>query len=466
MTSPGPVLASRLRRVISKYASSRAVRDVSALTIANLGVAVVGLLQTVIVARVLGPEGYGLAALIMAYPDLVHTFLDARSAQVLVRYLTPYRAQSDSERFLAVCWVGIAFDSAITIVCLVVIVATAPFAAFWLVKDSSVSSLLIVYSLAFLPGALSGTASAILSSHARFQLTAGFDLSMRVSRTVVVTTVVLSGAGVAGLIVANAVMSAISGTLFAVIAITVVRRECRGPLFDTSTAVLGTERREILRFLIYNDISVAISMVPKQCDVLILGWFSSAASVGAYKLARLAATMVGYIVSPLQAVFYTKLAGLRATDPDEIRTVCLRWTVTIGIPLGVALLVFSALLPYVIPYIAGHAYAPAVVPTVILLAGCSVWLALFGLRPLYMCEGRVTEWARLNSVLSVVALAAFVTITPRFGVTGLAISSAVVQVIGLLTATLLLIPSHRWFALLSQYWTFRRATEVDGDDCR
>ena len=63
------------------------------LTVANLAGAALSLIQGVLIARWLGPESYGVAALVMSYPDLVYTFFDARSSDASVKYLGEFHAR-------------------------------------------------------------------------------------------------------------------------------------------------------------------------------------------------------------------------------------------------------------------------------------------------------------------------------------------------------------------------------------
>ncbi|MBC7104723.1 MAG: oligosaccharide flippase family protein, partial [Firmicutes bacterium] len=105
------------------------VRHVGALTMANGVSAVLSFAQGILVARWLGPELYGVAALVMSFPAMVYTFFDARSAEASVKYLSEFHARGERERVLAMCKVGYAVDLAVAAVAFSGVVATAPWAA-------------------------------------------------------------------------------------------------------------------------------------------------------------------------------------------------------------------------------------------------------------------------------------------------------------------------------------------------
>ncbi|MFZ8853885.1 MAG: lipopolysaccharide biosynthesis protein, partial [Armatimonadota bacterium] len=74
------------------------VRHVGVLTVANGVGAVLSFVQGILVARWLGPELYGVAALVMSIPSLVYTFFDARSAEASVKFLSEFDARGERER--------------------------------------------------------------------------------------------------------------------------------------------------------------------------------------------------------------------------------------------------------------------------------------------------------------------------------------------------------------------------------
>src|SRR5262249_19636688 len=72
---------------LTKLLARRFVKDVGILTIANCAKTALNFVQNILIARWLEPELYGMAALVMSYPDLVYTFFDTRSSQASMKYL-------------------------------------------------------------------------------------------------------------------------------------------------------------------------------------------------------------------------------------------------------------------------------------------------------------------------------------------------------------------------------------------
>src|SRR5712692_4268608 len=104
-------------------------RDVGILTVANFVGAALSFVQGILVARWLGPELYGVAALVMSYPNVVYTFFDARSIEASVKFLSEFHGRNEREHVLAICKLGYAVDFAIASMSVLVVVISAPWAA-------------------------------------------------------------------------------------------------------------------------------------------------------------------------------------------------------------------------------------------------------------------------------------------------------------------------------------------------
>ncbi len=67
------------RSIHDKVIRSKFVQNVGVLMAANFVGVVLSFAQGIFVARWLGPEAYGIAALVMVYPALVYSFFNTRS---------------------------------------------------------------------------------------------------------------------------------------------------------------------------------------------------------------------------------------------------------------------------------------------------------------------------------------------------------------------------------------------------
>ena len=415
-------LSGLLRTLYTKVTAQKFFRDVGILTFAGVFGAALSVGQGILVARWLQPELFGLAALVMSYPSLVYTFFDARSRDASVKYLSESHTRSERERVLAICKFGYVLDFVIASVAFMVVLFTAQWAAVNIARDPEVANLMVVSAASFIPSALTGTSQAALASFGRFDIIGWTDVLTKVFRVALVLGLVFIGFGVKGVVWGNAIAVMVTGFLQGIIAsVLIYRMYGASPLHGRWQALKG-QRREMFRFLAYSDLSALIAMIPRELDILVLGYLRGPMEVSYYKLAKSLAGMTEYLAAPLRSVVYPEMAKLWGTGEKNIfrrrvRNLALR----IGLPLGLGNLMIIMLMPFVLPALMGSAYRTAIFATQILLIASSLGLALFWLRPFFFVQGRFRHWFLSSGLLTILFAVIYPFIVVRFGYLGAAI---------------------------------------------
>jgi len=413
------------------------VRNVGVLTIGNFVGAALSVVQGILVARWLGPELYGVAALVMTYPNLVHGFFDARSVSASVKYLGEYHARGEHDRALAMCGLGYAVDLAVACLTFLVLVLTARLAAEYIVHDPAVAGLMVIYGAALVPRALVGTSNAILITLGRFPIIAAIDMVTALFRVTLIVGFVLAGWQVAGVVWANAVTATATGILYGALAWVLFRRAWGGSILQGRLRSLKGRRREIFSFLAYNDLTALIGMIPSQLDAILLGYFRNPTEVGYYKLAKSISRVARYLLGPLKSVTYaelTRLWGLsqKRAFSQKVKKVAI-W---IGFPLGLLVLLGGGFIPFALPLLVGEIYLPAVAATQLLFIGSAISLAFFWLRLIYLAQGHVRQMFILNCSVTVGFGLIYPLVIREWGYMGASAWMLALQVAGTVTSGL------------------------------
>lgn len=406
------------------------VESVGALALANGASAAVSLVQGVVVARWLGPSLYGVAALVIAYPTMVQTIFSARSSDVSVRYLGIFHQRSDHARLLATRKWCYTIDVAIAVVSALVVALTSRVAATRLTASADTAGLMTLYSLALIPSTLAGTSYAVLAVTRSFGTIAVVETVSAALRASLVIAFVLLGWGVPGVIWASAAGEALWGVIYITVAAAGARRVFDVSPFAGSYAALRGYRREIFGFLLSNDLTVLVALIPRQLDLLLLGYFRNPAEAGYYRLAKSLSSIANYALGPLQRVTYPDLVQVcDSGDRSALRQRVRRLLLTVGLPIGGAMLAAALLMPAVVRLLVGGAYAPAVFPAQLMLASASIWLSFFWMRPLFLARGATIPWLKINAVVGVVSLLAYFFAVRQGGYIGLAACSSVIAIL-------------------------------------
>jgi O-antigen/teichoic acid export membrane protein len=383
----------------TKVIGRKFVWDAGVLTVANFVGAALNIAQGILVARWLGPELYGIAALVMSYPSLVYTFFDARSAEASVKYLSEFHARNDPDRVLAIYRLGCIVDLAIASLACLVVFLTAPWAARKIAHGTGTVDLIILYAVAFIPRALVGSSYAVLATLKQFQMIAWIDIVTALARVALVIALVFLGWQVAGVVWGNVLATILTGLLYGACAYALMQRTWGKPLLQGNWQALKGRYREILGFIAFNDLNALLTMIPQQLDVVLLGYFRNPTEVGYYKLAKSLSSAVNYLVGPLRSVTYPELSRLWSIgDRQGLRQKVRRLAVQVGLPLGLLALIGVLFISPVLLLLVGDSYLPAVSAGQIMIAGNIVWLLGFWLRPLYLALGKVTCWMASGAV--------------------------------------------------------------------
>ncbi len=417
----------------------RFVRDAGVLGAANGFVSVIAIVQGLLIARWLGAELYGVFALTIGYPALVHAVLHARAGEATVKYLGEFIERGDTSRARALTLLSNVVDFAAGAATLVIVAGTAWWAEGRIIHTEGMAISAILYAGALVPRSLYGSSHAILSTLGRFSLLAGVDMLAAIIRAGIVLGLVAGGFGVQGAIIGSATGIAFHGMLAVLVSYPVATKALGGSWFAARLGALQGRRREIFSFIFFLDLGGLLGVFSKQADVLFVGSLTGAADAGLYRLAKVVAGGGGYLVGPLQSVAYPRFAQLAAQDVHALSRFAERLAFTVGLPLGILALSSVLWIGEVLPNIVGPSYDAALPAVRLLLAGTAAWLLFFWLRPLYLARGYIRFWTANGAVMIALLVAGFAVVGPLWGFVGMAAWLATIQIVGHV------IPAVRWW---------------------
>ncbi len=406
------------------------VRQVGALTLANVIGAMFGAVQAILVARWLGPELLGIAAIAMGYPGFVHSLLDVKAKEVCIKYLGECHARDEGVRAATMCRLGYFVDGGIALLALALVWVSSTWVSQHMMHRPDLVWLLVLQAASLAPRAFIGTSHAVLITLGRFRMVAVLEALNGIVRSTVSVALVWLGWSVAGIVWANVMSSLVVGAGYAFIAHRLIVREWGIAWPRASWSVLNGDIRQITRFLLYTDVSLLITAVSRQIDVLLIGYFRGPTETGLYRIARSLSDAVGHVSGPLSTVTYVRMSRLWGLkDLDEMQRQASRLHRKVGLPLGVAVATSALLIPWVLPVLVGPAYAAAVPAAEILLVSTALGCVFFWVRPSYMAADAVGRLVTISSVGSIVFLVALLAGVRSLGHIGAAAAVLVREVL-------------------------------------
>jgi O-antigen/teichoic acid export membrane protein/Mrp family chromosome partitioning ATPase len=237
-----------------------------------------------------------------------------------------------------------------------------------------------------------------------------------IARLVLVTSLLLLGAGLPGVMIAL-----LASNLAAAVLAAMALRRVMGP----PTAKATYRPRELLAFSTVSWLAGLASNGLLWADVLLLGMLGNSGQVGVYNVAARLVQLAAFVMVPINAAFAPRIADLyHRGRMDSLRHtygLAASWIIRLSLPAFVVLLVF----PRDLLAFFGRGFAVGAAVTVILAVGKFVDAATGPCGMMLNMSGR----PRLNLVNNAVGLVLNVVLNllliPRYGIVGSAVAWAV-----------------------------------------
>ncbi len=315
---------------------ARAVRGGAATFVSQGFRLVLQITGTVVLARLLAPEDYGLFAIVLAVVSFLTLFKEAGFASATVQ-----SAEVDHRQASALFWIGLA----VTIGLAVLTAASAPLVA-WVYGEPRLVWMMCTLACGFIFAGLGIQHRALLRRQMRFGALAIIDAASFAAATLVAIACALLGARYWSLILLHLVWS-IGAALGAWIACDwrpgfMLRVRGVGKLLSFGGHLTGLE---------------VVTHLSRNIDSLLLGWWWGARALGFYdKASQLSILPTLHLSAPVGSVAFPVLSRLHE-DARRFRSYfekCLLLTLAFSMPFVVLLFVTSE---RIIPFVFGAQWA-------------------------------------------------------------------------------------------------------------
>jgi O-antigen/teichoic acid export membrane protein len=388
----------------------RVVRNSSYLFSSSAVSAVLSVLQTYLVVRMLSPEAYGLAfGIIMVFASSVNRFLSFRMSEVVVKYVGEALSQENRDRAAALVK-GIGLTEAATSVLAYLVLLALSSSAAHTYKTSAF--LFAYYGLFLLANLVYETSVGVLQTTNRFGHVARANLFQSVAIAVLILIAFVLQRGVFEILTAYLVGKTLAGFMITASAIRAVNRRLGNGWTRASLSLLS-DWRSIGRFMLSTNLNGTINLFARDNIPLYIGYFLSTTEVGYFKFA---VWLISLVMLPIEPFIWPTYAEITRTIAQrqwdatrkllkQVSSIAGVWTLLTGGGL-------IALGWWLIPLIFGKEYAQAYPALVILLIGYGCANVLNWNRPLLLALGKPSYPLFVAASVGVVELLLIFTLVP------------------------------------------------------
>lgn len=276
----------------------KAIRGAGATIFASVLSFLIHFFSTIILARLLTPNDYGLIAMVTTFSLLLQNFGVNGFTEAIIQ-----KDDLNNEMMSTLFWVNMIISVSLT----VAFILTAPILA-WFYKEPRLKFIVVGIAISIIAGGMTTLHMGILRRNMQFYLTSGISVFATCISVIVAISLAFAGFGYWAL-VANTVlqplMVALCGWFF-----------CK---WRPDKPASLRDILPILKFALHTYGNFTLNYFSRNIDKLLIGWRYAAQSLGFYKKAYdLFALSANQLISPLANVALAALSRL-INEPDKYR---------------------------------------------------------------------------------------------------------------------------------------------------
>lgn len=379
-----------------------------------LGLSVV---QGIMATRLLGPAGFGLIGVVMAFASTVNSIFSFRMGELVVRYGGEYLNKQEKEQASALLKAASLTEAIVSLLAFLVVLATAQLAETNLAKTPDIAWMFTFFAINLLANFNTETSTGILQITERIKLQGTVNLIQAIITTLIIAGAFFFCGNITVVLIAYLIGKSIFGLGLFTLAQIQLRVKLGSGWWRTPINKL-TARKEIVRFAFSSNISATIIKLFRESELIWVGFFLDTTAVGYYRVAYTITHFLAIPADPLIATTFpeiNKLAVERAWG--KLKSFLKRITAfsfSYNIAIGAGLILFGQ---WVIRIYSGADYLAAYPALVALTIGLVFNYILFWNRPLLLALGLPEFPVYVTLAAGVIKLALSFWLVPVYGVT-------------------------------------------------
>lgn len=396
------LLKAVIRRSVYLFSSS---------TISMVLMSLVGFLT----ALMLGPESYGALGVIIIFASSVNRLLSFRMGELVVKYGGEYLAKGRRDQASAVIRAAAITEAATSVVAYLVLLATAPLAAQWILKEPEATPWITFYGLTILANLMTETSTAVLQLGRHYRTQAALGLLQSVLTALGIALVFGTSRGLYEVLTVYLIgkLAAGLGTLCAAV---YFMPPLLGKDWLNAPADSISNKRELVNFAISTNLSGTANMIIRDSELLWVGFFLTKLEAGYYKFALAVMNIILMPITPFISTTFPEIAqSVTKKNWKGLRPLLRRTSLIALVWTGACLVGLLVLGQWVLGWVKQGEYLPSYPAILVLLVGYGLSNIFFWNRPLLLAFGEANYPLKVNVLVGVVKTALMFVLVRPFG---------------------------------------------------
>jgi O-antigen/teichoic acid export membrane protein len=407
----------RLRR---NPLTRRMIRNSSYVFSANTLSAILSMAQSVLAARLLGVEAFGILGAITQFASVINRITSFRMSELVVSYIGEFTSEGKKEHSAAIFKVASLTEIASAILAFLILFALAPLGAKILAKDPSTVNIFILYGFSVLANLFAESATGLLQISDRFRTIAIITVVQGVVTLILILLAFLMDGTLYEVVLAYLVGKIIWAGLISLMALKTAADEWGGGWWKSPISLIMGRKKDLVRFAISTNLSGTINLVTRDSDILWLSALSNPLQVGYYKVAKAFMNVLLVPVTPLISTTYREVAReIAGKSWANVRYLLRSGSLIAGawtVPASLGLLILG---PWLV-LIYGTEFSPAYPVILVLLIGVIAVNIFYWNRSVLLPLGMPDFPTKVGFIAAVVQIIGMILLVPREGALAMA----------------------------------------------
>ena len=365
-------------------------KNASVLLSGQVIASMMGLVSISLAARMLGPNKFGIFAMIQAYIVVVDKLLNFQSWQAVVKFGAGFHREDKKPQLQSLVKFCTLLD-AITAVAAAVLAALIAVVVGRLAGWRHETIVAIVIFSGHILFSIYGTSNGLLRLFGRFKYISASKVAVAAIKLALVIAGYFLSAGLIGIVVIWVICSAAESLFFIVAGWRQLGRK-------TGTGFLKAEIRKCLRdkilwkFVFSTNVEQSIRLASKELDILVVGAALGTAASGIYKIAKQFASVLTRLTEPMCQVIYPELSHLAAEANFAVmKSFMLKMSAISGVVMFTLWIFFLVLGKWVLNIAAGGEFLDSWAVASVLMFANVIWAVAFPLPAGLLAVGRAEK---------------------------------------------------------------------------
>lgn len=393
----------------------RLLRNTGYLFSGNTISLVLSMVQSILAARLLGVEGFGVVGTITVFASTINRLFSFRMGELVVKYMGQYQVEGRKDKSAAVVKAAALVEGATSTLAFLLLLLLSPWAAEVFAKDASTAPLFMLYGL-IIPGNLVfESATGVLQVTRKFRSQALINVGQAVLTALLIAAAFFTNGGMLMVVIAYLLGKLILGTAPVLLALRALDDSLGSGWFRAPLSLLPPFK-ELAHFALTTNLSATLNLVVRDSELLWVAYFLAPEAAGYYKVALAIISLVMTPITPFISTTYPEInhaVAEKAWQPlkrllKRVTLIAGAWTGAVGV--GILLFGNWLILFY------GAEYLPAYPALLVLLVGFGFANILFWNRSLNLAQGRPGYPFQVMLACGIAKVLLTIWLVPIFGV--------------------------------------------------